>query len=84
MHQNATIRSLEVIGEAAGKVSEATRVTHPEIPWRDITNMRHRFIHGYGDVRLDFVWMVLREHINPLIAQLTTLIPDQSDGGCET
>lgn len=81
LHQNATIRSLEVIGEAAGKVSEETRAAHPEIPWRDITHMRHRLIHGYGDVRLDIVWMVLRDHLSPLIAQLATLIPDQSEGG---
>ncbi len=37
LHQNAAIRSLEVIGGAAGKVSQATRAAHPEIPWRDIT-----------------------------------------------
>jgi uncharacterized protein with HEPN domain len=65
LHQNATIRSLEVLGEAAGKVSSATRVAHPEIPWRDITGMRHRLIHGYGDVRLDVVWMVVNERITP-------------------
>jgi uncharacterized protein with HEPN domain len=81
LHQNATIRSLEIIGEAAGKVSQTTRAAHPEIPWRDITNMRHRLIQGYGDVRLDIVWMVLCDHLGPLIAQLATLIPDQSDGG---
>lgn len=81
LHQNAAIRSLEVIGEAAGKVSEATRAAHPEIPWRDITNMRHRLIHGYGDVRLDIVWMVLRDRLDPLIAQLTALLPDENEGG---
>ena len=42
LHQNATIRSLEVIGEAAGKVSSATKAAYPQIPWRDITAMRHR------------------------------------------
>ena len=49
LHQNATIRSLEVIGEAAGKVSTAAQAAHPEIPWREITGMRHRLIHGYGE-----------------------------------
>jgi hypothetical protein len=38
LHQNATIRSLEIIGEAAGKVSAPTRAAHPEIPWRDQWN----------------------------------------------
>ena len=53
LHQNAIIRSLEVIGEAAGKVSPTTQASHPEIPWREITGMRHRLIHGYAEVRLD-------------------------------
>ncbi len=74
LHQNATIRSLEVIGEAAGKVSVATRAAHPEIPWREITGMRHRLIHGYADVRLDLVWLVLRNHLGPLIAALEALV----------
>ena len=63
LHQNAAIRSLGVIGEAAGKVSPPTRTAHPDIPWREITAMRHRLIHGYGDVRLDLVWIVLRERL---------------------
>src|SRR5437763_1042862 len=49
LHQNAAIRSLEVIGEAAGKLSATTQRAHPEIPWRDITGMRHRLIHGYAE-----------------------------------
>ena len=44
------------------------------------TGMRRRLIHGYGEVRLDIVWMVLRDRLGPLIAQLATLIPDESDG----
>jgi uncharacterized protein with HEPN domain len=51
-------RPLEVLGEAAGRVSATTRDAHPEIPWREITGMRRRLIHGYADVRLDLVWMV--------------------------
>ena len=74
LHQNATIRSLEIIGEAAGKVSASTRVAHPEIPWREISGMRHRLIHGYADVRLDLVWIVLRDHIGSLIADLERLL----------
>jgi uncharacterized protein with HEPN domain len=58
LHQNAAIRSLEVLGEAAGKISVATQAAHPEIAWREITGMRHRLIHGYSEVRLDLVWVV--------------------------
>jgi uncharacterized protein with HEPN domain len=81
LHQNAAIRSLEVLGEAAGKVSAAIQAAYPEIPWREITGMRHRLIHGYGDVRLDIVWMVLRDRLGPLIAELAALIPRESEGG---
>jgi uncharacterized protein with HEPN domain len=71
----------EVLGEAAGKISAATRASHPEIPWREITGMRHRLIHGYGEIRLDLVWTVLRDRLAPLIAVLAGLVPGDSDGG---
>ena len=67
LHQNAVIRSLEVIGEAADKVSPSLQAAHPEIPWRAIIAMRHRLIHGYAEVRLDLVWAVARERLAPLI-----------------
>ena len=56
LHQNAIIRSLEVIGEAAGQVSPGTVQRLPQIPWRQVTGMRHRLIHGYASVDLDLVW----------------------------
>src|SRR5215470_9502239 len=74
LHQNAVIRSLEIIGEAAGKVSAATVAAHHDIPWRDITGMRHRLIHGYGEVRLDLVWTVVSEKLDTLIIELMRLI----------
>jgi uncharacterized protein with HEPN domain len=79
LHQNAVIRSLEVLGEAAGKVSSATQAAHPEIPWREITAMRHRLIHGYGEVRLDLVWMVACDRLGPLITKLAGLVPREGE-----
>ena len=79
LHQNAVIRSLEVLGEAAGKVSATTQAAHPEIPWREITAMRHRLIHGYGEVRLDLVWMVVRDRLGSLITKLVGLVPGESE-----
>jgi uncharacterized protein with HEPN domain len=75
LHQNATIRSLEVIGEAAGKISAEVQDAHPEISWREITGMRHRLIHGYGDVRLDLIWMILHDQLPALIATLEKVVP---------
>ncbi|HET7022262.1 MAG TPA: HepT-like ribonuclease domain-containing protein [Xanthobacteraceae bacterium] len=79
LHQSAVIRSLEVLGEAAGKVSASTQAVHPEIPWREITAMRHRLIHGYGEVRLDLVWMVVRARLDPLIVKLAGLVPGEGE-----
>lgn len=77
LHQNAVIRSLEVMGEAAGNVSATTQTAHPQIAWREISGMRHRLIHGYADVRLDLVWSVASTRLESLIAALDPLIPDE-------
>lgn len=73
LHQNAVIRSLEVIGEAAGKLSTQFRSSHDEIPWREIVGMRHRLIHDYGGVSLDVVWRITRERLPDLLARLRPL-----------
>jgi len=75
LHQSAVIRQLEVMGEAAGKVSKAFCAAHPEIPWRQMTGLRHRLIHHYGEVRLDIIWRVTKEQLPNLIATLRPLIP---------
>src|SRR5208283_2036362 len=75
LHQFAVIRCIGIIGEAANKVSRAFRAAHPDIPWRDIIGMRHRLIHDYTEVRLDKVWVVLRDELPKLIAALQPLIP---------
>ncbi len=77
LHQNAVIRSLAIIGEAAGKVSPAFRAAQPAIPWCDITGMRHRLIHGYGEVRPDLVWRLVDGRLGPPIAALAPLVPDE-------
>jgi uncharacterized protein with HEPN domain len=75
LHQNAVIRSIEIIGEAAGKVSRGFQQAHPEIPWSAIVGMRHRLVHAYNDVDLDLVWDVVCGRLPDLIAILQPLIP---------
>ena len=79
LYQSAVIRKLEVIGEAAGRVSKSFCAAHAEIPWRQMTGLRHRLIHGYGDVRLDIVWRVVTETLPGLIVVLRPLIPPDAD-----
>jgi uncharacterized protein with HEPN domain len=54
--QNALMRELEVLGEAAGRVSPEYVKAHSEIPWREITGVRHKLIHHYFEVDLRIVW----------------------------
>jgi len=79
LHQSAIMRKLEIIGEAAGRVSKSFCAAHAEIPWRQMTGLRHRLIHGYGDVRLDIVWRVVTDTLPGLIATLRLLIPPEAD-----
>lgn len=75
LHQAATIRCLEIIGEAANRTSPEFRAAHPDIPWRLMTDMRNRLIHGYAEVDLDTVWDVVSNHLPPLVTALSTIVP---------
>lgn len=76
LHQNAVIRCLEVIGEAARKVSPHTRTALPGVAWAEIIGMRNRLIHGYDTVDPDKIWRTVRDDLAPLIAALVPLVPD--------
>jgi uncharacterized protein with HEPN domain len=54
--QDAVLRQLQVLGEAARKVSGALRDAHPEIPWHNISGMRNKVVHEYFVVDLEVVW----------------------------
>jgi uncharacterized protein with HEPN domain len=66
----AVVRAIEVLGEAASKVSEDTRSAFPEIPWPEITDMRNRLIHGYFDIDVDIVWNTASMEIPALLRDL--------------
>ena len=75
----ALCRVIEIIGEAAGKVTKPTRDQYSQIPWAEIVSMRNRLIHAYFDVDLDQVWNAVTEDIPPLIAQLQAILPPEMD-----
>jgi uncharacterized protein with HEPN domain len=74
----AVIRAIEIIGEAAGRVSDDYVAQHPEIPWRQVIGMRNRMIHGYDDIVLSVVWEVLQTHIPDLLRLVEPLVPSES------
>jgi uncharacterized protein with HEPN domain len=62
----AVVHCLQVIGEAAARVTEQTRQRVPEIPWKKIVGMRHILVHAYYDIDADTVWRVAEEDLAPL------------------
>lgn len=71
--QLAIERALEIIGEAAGRVSKPLREAHPEIPWRQIIGQRNVLAHEYGEIKQDRIWKVATENIPQLISMLEPL-----------
>jgi uncharacterized protein with HEPN domain len=76
----AIVRAIEIVGEAAGKVSTATRESAPGIPWPLIVSMRNRLIHAYFDVDHEFVWKTATEELPQLLPKLRTLVGGPGDG----
>jgi len=68
------VKSLEIIGEAASKVSAPTREAYAQIPWHAIITMRHRLVHGYFDIDHEVVWQTLLSDIPSLLRQLEDVI----------
>jgi uncharacterized protein with HEPN domain len=75
LRQLALERALEIVGEAANKVSEEFQLAHPEIAWRPIIAQRHVLAHDYGRIDHQRLWQVATVRVPELIALLSPLIP---------
>jgi uncharacterized protein with HEPN domain len=71
----AVERALEIVGEAARRVSETYRQAHPEIPWQSIIAQRNVLAHEYGEIKHELIWKVATIRIPELIPLLEKLIP---------
>jgi uncharacterized protein with HEPN domain len=74
----ALVRLLEIVGEAAARVSDEGRKSLPQIPWPGIVGLRNRLIHGYDEVDFDILWDILDLDLPPLITQLQSALRDAS------
>jgi uncharacterized protein with HEPN domain len=72
--QLAIERSLEIIGEAARRVSDSFQNSHPEIPWRQIIGQRNVLIHEYGEIKQERIWKTVQENIPQLIELLKRFV----------
>lgn len=80
LNYDATLRNLELIGEAATHIPDAVRAAHPEIPRRMIVATRNRLIHGYLGIDGDIVWSIVRDEVPRLLEQIRALRDSTATG----
>lgn len=73
LNYDATLRNLELIGEAATHITDEIRAAHPEVPWRLIIATRNRLIHGYLGIDKDTLWSILQDDVPALLPLLESL-----------
>jgi len=73
LNYDATLRNLELIGEAASHVPQFVRDNHPNVPWRLMVATRNRIIHGYLGIDNDTVWSIVTVDIPALLVRLREL-----------
>jgi len=72
------VKEIEIIGEAAGKVSDPTRRQLSQIPWQDVVDMRNRLIHAYFDIDVGVVWDTVSKDLRPLVAAIESVLAPES------
>jgi uncharacterized protein with HEPN domain len=70
----ALVKCIEIVGEAAVRISNESREALPQIPWPNIIGMRNRLIHAYFDINLDVLWKTVIEDLPPLIFEPKKII----------
>jgi len=75
--QLALTRLVEIVGEAANRVSPGTRQEHPEVPWPQIIGMRNRLVHGYDVIDLELLWDTVTTDLPPLIESLEKIADEE-------
>ena len=71
--QDSVIRRIEIIGEAARRLSSEFREQNSNVPWGEMTGMRNRMIHGYDDIDMDVVWDTAQDSIPRLLSMIEPL-----------
>ena len=76
--QLALQKLVEIVGEAANRVSEETQQRHQEIPWPQIIGLHNRLVHGYDDINLDILWRIIQNDLPPLVEQLKAIVGEEA------
>ena len=70
LHQNAVLKAIEIVGEAAARIGQETKRAHPDIPWQEIIGMRNRLVHVYFDIDVALAWDTVQNDLPALITRL--------------
>jgi len=73
LNYDATIRNLELIGEAATNIPDEVRQSYPQIPWRMLVATRNKLIHGYLGIDNDTLWSIIQDDVPVLLKELQML-----------
>lgn len=79
MLRGAVERHIEIVGEAARRISQTTTEKHPEIPWRAIIGQRNVLAHEYDEVLHEAIWGIATRRIPELIVALKAILPQETD-----
>jgi uncharacterized protein with HEPN domain len=73
------LKLIEIIGEAANKISYEAQMDHPEIEWPSIIGMRNKLTHGYFDIDADIVWATILNDLPPLVEKLEEMLSQEAN-----
>jgi uncharacterized protein with HEPN domain len=75
--QSWITHQLQIIGEAAARITPDLRENHPEVPWREIIGMRNVLTHGYFEIDLDAVWSAVERDLGKLRSQVEAIVSER-------
>lgn len=74
MMQDAVMRQIEIIGEAAGRISEGLQDDYPELPWMEMRAIRNKIVHDYLEINTDIIWDTVQNDLPALKDQIKSLL----------
>jgi uncharacterized protein with HEPN domain len=80
MCYHAVVYNIMIIGEAANLLTKEFREEHPEVPWREIVDMRNVLVHGYFTTSALFIWETYTKDLPPLRESITRYIAELCNG----